>query len=256
MKQFLIGCGVAAVLLILLVGGGIAYFAYHSFQGIQRGMAASQRLQALETNAPFVRANAASLDPLRFQSYLDARRMILNQIKSEPLFVAMVNPQASSNTGFVEGLKMGNSIFGASETFAAALEREKMSPSEYFFHMEDAMRALHAMASAGDADATKIWEPIEASSRRFGSGSGFGNNPQNRGPQPDFKRAFEPIDRSAIPPGVWEQLQRNLKDFDGSQFNNNLELHFLEFASSMMLTAPNTTVFVVPSGTTTTLTHP
>lgn len=163
MKSFLMGCGVAAILLIaLVVGGGILAVKTGKRMGASINTA-QEELRATDREFPFRANEATTLTETRLMTWIKVREA---NAASEKSLVS-----EGSKRGPLAALRIMRAMPDTLRTCAANLRQEKMSAEEYAWITQQVMGALRSRAAEKDpalAELERLSEELAPEMRQRG----------------------------------------------------------------------------------------
>ncbi|MEQ8818672.1 MAG: hypothetical protein RLY93_00360 [Sumerlaeia bacterium] len=208
MKKVLIGCGIFVLLAAILFVGAIAFVGIKINSWTKGIEAAGQEIQTLNTDYPFVEpSEAQSLDPDRFQDYLEIRQTLFDQFMNvkfirEIALAAETGQQPNIGPGDV--FTVIGAVPGMMRDFAETMREAEMSPDEYAYIMRNTVEAVDDAADSGDPELGALWDEVSASMEKLI----VEMQANNQGQQFDLSTYRQLRDGGAIVPAADVQLVR------------------------------------------------
>lgn len=164
MKKLLIGCGIAALLvLVVCLGVGIwgARKAHQAFADME---AAFESVAELERKYPFTAPEGYQLTAERLDRYFRARGAMLSKAEEHPFIGPMLTAQDPSTINIspmqIAGMMFTIPTFLA-ETVNEGLDPVSMGPSEYAWTMRAVSATIVQGAARNDPQMTAILDAME-----------------------------------------------------------------------------------------------
>lgn len=155
-----VGCGVAALLVILLCGGFFGITAWMARDAIKGTMSIGQSVQAAqqyEQANPYTPPTDNAFTQARFDAWLAARGEVLTLSQQNEMLAKFKTFRPPAGGGGNQPTFSGifgdmSEIMGFGEKTIPALRGQSMSFREYGFHLTGTMAAIRQGAAAGDPE--------------------------------------------------------------------------------------------------------
>jgi hypothetical protein len=178
MKGCLAFVGALVVLVLLLGGGCVGYFAYQGKQVAERMDAGTKRLGEIDAKYPFAAAADAKLQPDRFARFVKIRGAMV--VKTSKVFEDLKSIGRDGDSGFFSTMKqafgamkgMITAMADAPAELATQLDAGQMSFAEYRWATSRMHGTLIAAAKAGNAEAQALNDAFEDGMRDLEQGNG------------------------------------------------------------------------------------
>lgn len=194
MKNFLMGCGVAAILLLVIVVGG-GYWAVNAGKRLGASMEAAQsELNAVNREFPFSANDASSLTETRLAAWLKVREA--NAASEKNIF------SAASGRGPLAMARMVRLTPEALRACAGNLRQQKMSAEEYAWITREVMGALKSRSAEKDPALAELARLVEEPAPEM----------KRRGFQQQGRRPFAPLGADEAEP-VLELIRKHEAEF-------------------------------------------
>lgn len=161
MKKVLIGCGVIALLSIVLFVGCSACVAVRTVGWIRGIEASAENLQEVSRAFPFEVPADGVAQPDRFEAYLQLREGLVEQAMGVSLIaeIAAASEQdRQPNIGMGSLFRALGSVSEVMDGIADSMRAAEMGPDEFVFHSAVVLQWVQRRAAAGDQDAQQLWE--------------------------------------------------------------------------------------------------
>lgn len=161
MKKVLIGCGVIALLTIVLFVGCSACVAVRTVGWIRGIEASAENLQEVSRAFPFEVPADGVAQPDRFEAYLQLREGLVEQAMGVSLIaeIAAASEQdRQPNIGMGSLFRALGSVSQVMDGIADSMRAAEMGPDEFVFHSAVVLQWVQRRAAAGDQDAQQVWE--------------------------------------------------------------------------------------------------
>lgn len=229
MKKWLIGCGIALFIAIVLCGAGLIFAFYKTAQVMAGFQESAEQVQVLSAKHPFSPPDDGVADPERLKTYFEIRESIAKKVYGNNAFIAITQElqggKANVNVSMSEIFGL---IFTFSreviEDFARQLDKHQMSPEEYIFLAESSYAVIAEGQAKGLAEFTSVYDTLKASTDRLSTEMQKNNHPQL---VVDFDAMMQDFADPELYPISTETVEtvRSFKD----QINKYPHLGFIEF---------------------------
>ena len=164
MKKVLIGCGVTALLAIILVVGLVA-FAGYKFVSFGTSVQASMlQLQSTNQRYAFTEPDKDALDERRLKDYFEIRKKLIAQVEASPTVQKIMDGDKSNDPGFMEFMStVLNFTQKLTKDFVGELDTRRMSYDEYKYHSHMVYITLSDAKVKGDLELGKVFDDLDAS---------------------------------------------------------------------------------------------
>lgn len=163
MKKFLIGCGVVALLVIVLFVGVLIFAAMKLKQTMNEYESAASEIHQVQLDFPFEAPADLRMEPERFEGYLRVRNRTIDRFRqiafvNEIILATQEQRRADVSVGEVFGL--AGQLPPAIEDVAVILREEEMSPLEFNYYSETTLVTIKRAADQGDQEMIELWENL------------------------------------------------------------------------------------------------
>ncbi|MCB2155275.1 hypothetical protein KQI84_10330 [bacterium] len=200
MKKFLIGCGVLALLLIVLAVG-LAVFVGVKIKGMANAYEqAANEIHQVQEDYPFDAPEDRSMDPDRFEAYLIVRDKTVDRFLQIPAIgeivaAAQEKRKADLSFGDVVSLAM-TKLPPAMSDVALIMREQEMSPIEFNYYSETTLLTIKYAADNGNEEMIDLWENLTEMIYKVDDEL---RNNQNADVNINLDRALRDLDDSGIP---------------------------------------------------------
>lgn len=208
MKACLASIGCLALIVLLLVAGGIGYGGLKMKRFREQAEATQARLEATDAAFPFAAAPDARLDSARFATFQAVRERVARPIAAIVEKFGAVERTVAREAGPIDSFRAmfgfvteaAGSFHEIHEQLAAELTARSMSWGEFRWIARRALETLLAAARDGDAEATRIVAELENAQTDFRAGaeSPFGSFSDLRRELERDAPAWHPADLAVI----------------------------------------------------------
>jgi len=165
MKKVLIGCGIVALLFIVVLAA-VGIFAGVKVANYGKSVeTASQSMATVDRDFAFVEPAADSAMPAdRFQAYLGLRQRFVDRVLQVPFISKLVASSKNAPPALTPGDILGlvGEFPKLMQFYADELRAAKMSSDEFQWLSERTIEAIHTAGKNGDAEYAAAWDKIQA----------------------------------------------------------------------------------------------
>ena len=164
MKKILIGCGVTALLAIIVVVGLAAFVSYKFVTFGTSVQSSMLQLQSTNQRYAFTEPAKDALNEQRLKDYFEIRKKLIAQVKSNPTIQNIMDGNKANDPGVMEIMSMVlNMTQNLSKDFVGELDRRRMSYDEYKYHSHMVYITLSDAKDNGDQELGKVFDLLDAS---------------------------------------------------------------------------------------------
>lgn len=205
MKKVLIGCGIVVLLFVALLAAVGTYFGVKAAKYGKSMEAAGQSVVQLNKDFAFAAPDAGvSMDPARFNAYLDARARLVAKAREIPLIVKITSSKPGGpppDIGPGDLLGLVRDIPKLIQSYADELRAAGMSTDEYAWISTETVKAIRTAGEQGDAEYVAVWQKLEKAADEAEKAIANSNNrdPNVQAAMKVFKAEMQSISETTAP---------------------------------------------------------